>query len=93
MEIEFEWDRQKEQKNIRKHGVSFHETATTFGDPLAWTFEDPDHSSREHRYLTFGTSWQGKMLVVSHTDRGKKIRIISARKMTRRERRYYEEGK
>lgn len=93
MEIEFEWDPEKEKMNIRKHGVSFHEAATVFGDPLSWTFSDPDHSVGECRYLTFETSSQGKMLIVSHTDRGKKIRLISSRKVTRRERRYYEEGK
>ena len=93
MEIEFEWDPDKEKQNIRKHGVSFHEAATVFGDLLSWTFPDPDHSIGEHRYLTVGISLQGKTLIVSHMDRGKKTRLISARKTTRRERKYYEEDK
>lgn len=92
MEIEFEWVSEKEKRNIQKHGVSFHEGAIVFGDPFSWTFPDPDHSVSEHRYLTFGMSSRGKTLIVSHTDRGKKIRLISARKTTPRERRYYEEG-
>jgi len=92
MEIEFEWDPEKEKKNIQKHGISFHEGATIFEDHFSWTFPDPDHSVGERRYLTFGLSPQGKTLIVSHTDRGKKIRLISARKTTQRERRYYEEG-
>jgi uncharacterized DUF497 family protein len=91
MDIEFEWDPEKEEGNVRKHGVSFHEAATVFGDPLSWTFPDPDHSVGERRYLTFGQSSQGKTLIVSHTDRGKQLRLISARELTRRERRYYEE--
>jgi len=92
MEIEFEWDPEKENKNIQKHGVSFHEGATVFGDPFSWTFPDPDHSVNECRYLTFGVSSGGKTLMVSHTDRGKKIRLINARKTTSHERRYYEDG-
>ena len=75
----------------QKHDVSFHEASTVFGDPLSWTFPDPDHSIGEDRFLTFGASADGRMLIVSHTDRRDKIRIISSRKMTRIERRYYEE--
>jgi len=93
MEIEFDWDANKEKRNIHKHGVSFHEAATVFGDSLSWTFPDPDHSLGEHRFLTVGMSSQGKILIVSYIDRGKKTRLISARKTTRRERQYYEEGK
>ena len=92
MELEFEWDPAKEQSNIRKHGVSFHEGGTVFGDPLSWTFPDPDHSVGEERFLTIGISSQGRTLVVSHTDRGIKTRIISARPATPRERRDYEKG-
>ena len=73
-----------------KHGVSFHEASTVLGDPLSWTFPDPDHSSDEDRFLIFGASSGSGLLIVSHTDRGDKIRIISSRKMTRRERRFYE---
>ena len=93
MEIEFEWDPEKEKENLLKHRVSFHEAAAIFGDHLSWTFSDPEHSVGERRYLTFGMSTQGKTIIVSHTDRGKKIRLISARKATPKERRYYEQNK
>jgi len=91
MELEFEWDSDKETRNIRKHGVSFHEAATVFGDPLSWTFPDPDHSASEERFVTIGLSAQGKTIVVSHTDRGMRTRIITARPATPRERREYEQ--
>jgi len=90
MELEFEWDAEKEKKNIHKHGVSFHEGGTVFEDQLSWTFPDPDHSNEEERFLTIGVSSQGKTILVSHTDRGTKTRIISARPATPRERRDYE---
>jgi hypothetical protein len=90
--MEFEWDPKKAEANKRKHGISFHEAATIFGDPLAITFVDPDHSLDEVRYLTFGLSRFNQMMVVSHTQRGEKLRIISARLMTRQERNIYEEG-
>jgi uncharacterized DUF497 family protein len=64
--VDFEWDAEKEARNEQKHGVSFHEAATIFGDPLAITFENPDHSTDEHRYLTFGTSRFGQLLVVPY---------------------------
>ena len=92
MELEFEWDHGKEETNLRKHGVSFHEGATVFGDPLAWTFPDVDHSVGEQRFLTIGVSSVGRTLVVSHTDRGIKTRIISVRPATPREKRDYEKG-
>jgi uncharacterized DUF497 family protein/uncharacterized protein YceK len=82
----------KEGKNIRKHGVSFHEGATVFGDSLSWTFPDPDHSVHEERLLTIGLSSQGRILIISHTDRNLKTRIIGARLATPRERRDYENG-
>lgn len=88
----FEWDSAKAAANERKHRVKFPEAATVFGDPLAITFADPDHSETEHRYITFGRSGQDRLLVVSHVDRRNRTRIISARPMTRRERRIYEEG-
>jgi uncharacterized DUF497 family protein len=91
MGIEFEWDPNKAEKNIKKHQVSFNEAATVFGDPLSMTFYDPDHSIDEDRYITVGLSRLGELLVVSHADRGDRIRIISARKATRRERKFYEE--
>jgi uncharacterized DUF497 family protein len=88
--MEFEWDTNKAAKNIAKHGVSFEEAATIFGDPLAVTYYDPDHSEDEDRFLTFGYSRDGVLMVVSHTDRGELTRIISARRATRRERKIYE---
>lgn len=89
--IEFEWDPKKSAANSRKHGVTFHEASTVFGDRLAISFADPDHSEHEQRHLTFGSSKDGRLLVVSHTDRRDRIRIISARLMDRKERRIYEE--
>ena len=88
--MRFEWDPNKAEINKAKHGVSFDEATTVFGDPLALTFGDPDHSEGEFRYLTFGVSSTNEPLVVAHTDRGDTIRIISGRRMTRRERRDHE---
>jgi uncharacterized DUF497 family protein len=88
--MEFEWDDAKAKVNLAKHGVAFQEAATLFGDPLAMTYFDPDHSDDEDRYITFGTAASGRLLVVSHTDRGDVTRIISARAATRRERKAYE---
>lgn len=90
--MEFEWDERKAVANQRKHGVSFDEAATVFGDPLAFTFFDPDRSEGEFRFITFGLSWTNRLLVISHADRDNRIRIISARRATRRERKIYEEG-
>lgn len=90
--MEFEWDKHKAELNLKKHGVSFHEAATVFGDPLAITFDDPDHSVGELRFITFGLSRFDRLLVVSHTERKDKIRIINARKMTKHERKIYEKG-
>jgi uncharacterized DUF497 family protein len=90
--MEFEWDPDKAAANLAKHGISFHEAASVFGDPLAVTFFDPDHSEDEDRFLTFGHSDQGRPIVVSHTDRDDGTRIFSARKIMRKERKQYEEG-
>lgn len=90
--MNFEWDTAKAERNLRKHGVSFPEAATVFGDPLAMTYPDPDHSKAEQRFITVGLACSGQVLVVAHTDRGEKLRIISARPTTRRERQYYEEA-
>lgn len=90
--MELEWDNKKSELNVKKHKVSFHEAGTVFGDPLAITFHDPDHSEEEDRYITFGLSIYNRMLVVSHTERNNKTRIISARKVTRKERKIYEEN-
>ena len=90
--MEFEWDPKKAEANKRNHGINFYEAATIFGDPLAITFTDPDHSHEEDRFLTFGLSRFNQMLVVSHSYRGEQLRIISARLMTRQERKIYEAG-
>ena len=90
--LDFEWDTRKAQRNLVKHGVSFTEAATVFGDALAVTFCDPDHSDVERRFLLIGQTDGGALLVVAHTERGHKIRIIRAREATRRERTFYEEG-
>ena len=92
MGLSFEWDADKALANERKHGVSFEEASSVFADPLASTIFDPDHSDDEDRYLSLGQSSQGRLLVVSFTDRGDSIRIISARVASRRERKQYEEG-
>lgn len=89
--MQFEWDNNKAISNFRKHGISFVDAATVFGDPLSVTFPDPDHSIDESRFLTIGLSSTSKIIILSHTDRGDKIRIISARKATRKEQRFYEE--
>ncbi|MGH2414702.1 MAG: BrnT family toxin [Microcystaceae cyanobacterium] len=89
--MKFEWNPDKASQNFKKHGVSFHEAATVFHDTLSTTFPDPDHSIAESRYVTIGLSRLGRLLVVAHTDRGDRIRIISARKATRQEQRFYEE--
>lgn len=88
----FEWDSKKAAANERKHGVTFQEATTIFSDPMALTFADPDHSSDEDRDITFGFSRFERLLVVSHTARGLRTRIISARLTTRQERKIYEEG-
>jgi uncharacterized DUF497 family protein len=89
--MDFEWDARKARFNQDKHGVSFDDAATVFGDSLALTFDDVEHLGRELRHLTFGLSASGRALVVVHTSRGDTIRIISARPMTPRERREYEQ--
>jgi uncharacterized DUF497 family protein len=89
--MQFEWDPKKAAINLRHHKVSFEEAATALEDDLSLTGGDPDHSSDEARLITFGTSSAGRLLVVSHTERGECIRIISARLATRAERKLYEE--
>lgn len=88
--MRFDWDKQKAASNLAKHKVSFEEAATVFGDPLSDTFDDPDHSAEERRFLIIGHSERGKLLFVSHTDSGENVRIISAREPTRVEREKYE---
>lgn len=90
----FEWDAKKAAQNQRKHGVSFEEAKTVFGDPLSSTIEDPLHSTvDEQRFVTIGQSNRGRALVVVHSERGDTIRIISVRIATAHERESYEEGK
>ncbi len=90
--MEFEWDSPKAASNVRKHGVTFDEAATVFLDELAVSGSDPDHSVSESRYITFGASSLGRLLAISHTYRSGGIRIIGARRVTRAERKIYEEG-
>lgn len=90
--MRFEWNSARAAKNVGKHRISFHEAVSVFYDPLAKTGADPDHSDNEERFVTFGTSSSGRLLVVSHTEREDAIRIISARRATRSERQIYEEG-
>jgi len=89
--MRFEWDPQKAERNLRRRRISFAEASTVFYDPLAKTIADPDHSATEDREITIGQSHAGRLLIVSHTQRQDRIRIISARLPTRRERRQYEE--
>jgi uncharacterized protein len=88
----FEWNESKAERNLSKHGISFEEAKTVFDDPLYVDFYDPDHSDEEERYLIVGESNRGRLLIVSYTERGNSIRLISAREVTRTEREAYEEG-
>jgi uncharacterized DUF497 family protein len=88
--MEFEWDPDKAEMNDRKHDVSFPEAMTVFGDPLEVTIADPDHAGGEDRFLSIGLSGTGRLLVVAYTERGDRIRIISAREPTPKERQEYE---
>lgn len=90
--MRFEWNLKKATANLRKHGVSFEEASTVFEDDLSLTGEDPDHSVDEDRLVTFGLSNKGRLVVVSHTDRQDRIRIISARPAAPSERKLYELG-
>ncbi|MFN6473757.1 MAG: BrnT family toxin [Nostoc sp. SerVER01] len=90
--MKFEWDENKAASNVSKHRVSFEEAKTVFDDPLYVDFYDPDHSDDEERYLIVGESDQGRLLIVSYTERGNSIRLISAREVTRTEREVYEQG-
>ena len=92
MGLGFEWDPTKASSNLRKHRVSFEEAATVFEDVLSITVPDPDHSVSEERYITVGMSSRQRLLLVAHTERGTWIRIISARELTSREKRAYEQG-
>jgi uncharacterized protein len=90
--VKFEWNAAKAARNLKVHRVSFDDASTVFGDPLAGTISDSLHSQAERRSVTIGLAASGRLLVVSHTDRGDAIRLISARPATRAERRAYEQG-
>ena len=90
--MQFEWDTDKATSNIEKHGVSFAEAITIFGDPLEVAIPDPDHSEEEFRFVSVGRSAQGRLLVVAYTEREARIRLISAREAAPKERRNYESG-
>ena len=92
MALLFEWDPRKARKNLTVHGVSFDEASTTFRDPLSVTIADPLHSEHEERFVLRGQSHRNRILVVVHTERSHRIRIISARLATNRERHRYEEN-
>jgi len=93
LRVIFEWNPEKAATNLSKHGVSFHEAATVFADPLSTTFPDPDPSEVERRFLTIGASSTGTLLVVAHTEGDGRIRVLSARRVTHHERKFYEEEK
>ena len=89
--MKFEWDPEKDRINRRKHGISFSEASTVFGDPLARTVDDPRHSIGEYRYLTTGYTSTRRLVIVAHTERGEHIRLITARDAKPKERRFYEQ--
>ena len=91
MALRFRWDSRKAVENLRKHRVSFDEATTVFDDPLSVTIPDPDHSVDEQRFLLLGVSNRGRLLVVAHSEGNNSMRIISARRADRQERRMYEE--
>jgi len=89
--MNFEWDPRKAASNLRKHAISFGEAVTIFNDEMSITVSDPNHSKEEDRYITVGWSNRARLVMVSHTDRNNRIRIISARELTQAERKAYEE--
>lgn len=90
--LTFEWDPNKAKRNLEIHGVSFDEASTAFKDPLSLVIYDPLHSDEEDRFVLIGTSYANRLLVVVHTERGDLIRVISARKANKNERKYYEKN-
>jgi uncharacterized DUF497 family protein len=90
--VVFEWDPNKPSANVQKHGVTFEEAAAVFRDDFSVTAADPDNSIDEERFITVGMSSQNRLLMIAHAERGERIRIISARPLTPRERRQYEEA-
>ncbi len=92
MKRHFEWDDEKARTNLQKHGIGFDEARTIFDDPLFITALDDEHSIDEERYITIGLSSKQRILMVAHTERNKNIRIISARKATKNEEKFYAEA-
>ena len=92
MPLQFEWDEPKARTNLAKHGVSFEEASTVFADSLSITIDDPAHSEAEDRFIILGHSHRQRLLVVVHNERGDRIRLISARRANRNERKQYEEN-
>ena len=90
--MQFEWNPDKADLNLKKHGVSFNDASTVLNDLLSVTFPDPDHSYGEERYVIIGLAHTHRLLIVSHTDRGDRVRLISAREANQHERRFYETG-
>ena len=88
----FEWDNNKSKANLKNHKISFEEARSVFSDPLSITVADPEHSEAEYRFIDIGMSEQKKLLIVSYTERGRTIRIISARRALPVERRWYEKN-
>jgi uncharacterized protein len=93
IDLDFDWDEDKATTNLKKHGISFEEAKTVFGDPFSVTIDDPAHSVSEYRFVDVGTSISGMILAVAYAERGQKVRLISCRKATRVERKIYEERK
>ena len=91
--LNFEWHTEKALKNIKRHNITFEEAGTAFRDPFSLTIDDPRHSDDEQRFVLIGKSYKNRILIVIHTERGDNIRIISARKATKKERAYYESNK
>jgi uncharacterized protein len=92
MKPQFEWNPEKAKVNLQKHQVDFDEASTIFDDPQFITFLDEEHSADEERYITIGLSNKNRLLMVAHTDRNNHIRIISARKVTKNEEKFYQEA-
>jgi uncharacterized DUF497 family protein len=93
VDMDFDWDEDKAAANFKKHGISFEEAKTVFGDPFSVTIDDPAHSASEYRFVDIGTSTLGMILALAYAERGRTIRLISCRKATKAERKIYEERK
>ena len=91
MSLQFDWDDGKAKTNLRKHDISFAEAISVFFDPFSITIDDPDHSADEERFVDIGMSDRGRPLVVVYTERGARIRLISCRKASSDERKFYEQ--